>query len=904
MSYFQKDINTLQALDLPDTYLKEGDFLRVKTDGSGDVEWFDTDTGNIVIGTALVGNGSVSTPSIAFSSDKNTGIYRLGEDDFGITTGGVTRMAIDGTSIEVGTLSNNLNLNVNGTTTAKTFMAGDGTNSTPSYAFSNTQGGDTGLYYTFDSIDRLRLSAGGSFVQELNAGQCFYNVRLLCNNSAATNSVPAIIFHNDSSTTGYSGQRVSASTDPRLWAIVNGVQSTELTPTQFNIGLNNNNNTNMKTLNHNGASNFNSYNQIYQPIVQNQTAATGYSGPVNVRSVCTDGTNYVFTTGTTTAGQVRVAVTSNFTSFTQFNDTPIPLASVTQSDFGNGYFVVLQTTSITRNYCFSTSANVLTTWTRVDNATPWAISTQVNFVRFLNGQFLCGTNNGNLRFCTNPSLASNWTEVDITPTQSDGLFDIAYSPQLRTYVIVTSTSRIWYWVDTLNTGITAASSFISVNVHRSKGITWSPKLSMFLMQDDTTGGTPLNTNRFSYSKNGTTWTTYISSVQNFSGAAATGGLSWINDYGVFMVTQSLSGNNQYAFSRDGINWSFTQNNISMTSINSLYDSINKRLVCISTTTTPITFKNLSTEYASYVDPDALYNTFNSNVRFDDVMEYKNQVITTSSSDNHYTVSSLNKSEIIVDTTNANFNLYLQGASFNGRVGTKFKIIKNNNNNNVRIHGYETTTLISPTGNVSSFNAQSSPQVYSIISAGYFGSFEISRVSDSSNGVWVIDNVDVYDSTGTVRQIGNLNIAGNLTVNGTIINPIEDIRDITWPAPATGFDIDNTNIETLGKYNYFISAGNDPIIYLDNLNVSAYNNLTFNFVRHPSATTTGNYVIRNAMGGSNLVLVYCNGTMNILTSVPPVDVITIDKDQWCRCTYKHNWISGNNYWVVHQYNSNV
>jgi len=408
-----------------------------------------------------------------------------------------------------------------------------------------------------------------------------------------------------------------------------------------------------------------------------------------------------------------------------------------------------------------------------------------------------------------------------------------------------------------------------------------------------------NSQRYYISKDGINWTFYT----NPTTVTNSNNTIWINDFGGMFIDMQFN-QSQVAVSRDGLSFQTIANNLTLNSVNCVYNSTGKVLLIVGSNGSWGTFRNMLTDFNNYVDSDNIYNTFNSNIRIADTIEYQNQLITTVSGNNHFTISSFNRSEVVFDTTTTNANIYLQGSSFNGRVGTKFKFIKNNSNNNVRIHGYETTTLISPLGNVSSFNAQSSPQIYNILSAGYFGSFELTRVSDISNGVWVIDNVDVYDSSGTSRQIGNLNIEGNLTVNGTIINPIEDIRDITWPAPATGFDIDNTNIETLGKYNYFISAGNDPIIDLNNLNVSAYNNLTFNFVRHPSATTSGNYVIRNAMSGSNLVLVYCNGTMNVLTSVSPLDVITIDKDQWCRCTYKHNWISGNNYWVVHQYNSNV
>eukprot|EP00002_Diphylleia_rotans_P024782 TRINITY_DN4895_c0_g1_i2.p1 TRINITY_DN4895_c0_g1~~TRINITY_DN4895_c0_g1_i2.p1 ORF type:complete len:388 (-),score=-5.29 TRINITY_DN4895_c0_g1_i2:179-1342(-) len=234
--------------------------------------------------------------------------------------------------------------------------------------------------------------------------------------------------------------------------------------------------------------------------------------------------------------------------------------------------------------------------------------------------------------------------------------------------------------------------------------------------------------------------------------------------GFFIGTQNATANNVIV-SRDGFNWTQLVLTLSGQTRSSYYNSTTRTFVF--GLDANLTFKNALTDFNNYIDSDAIYNTFNSNVRFSDVIEYGIQNITTASGFNHFTVSQFNRPEIVFDTTSGNANIYLQGSSFNGRVGCKFKFIKSNTNHNVRIHGFETTTLISPTGNVSSFNAQSSPAVYDIIPAGFFGSFNLSRVSDAVNGIWVVDNVDVYDSSGTAREIGNLSIAGDLSVVGTI-----------------------------------------------------------------------------------------------------------------------------------------
>lgn len=55
------------------------------------------------------GNGLEASPSIAFASDSNTGFYRIGEDQIGISTGGSNRVSISTTAV---TLTNNMILNV------------------------------------------------------------------------------------------------------------------------------------------------------------------------------------------------------------------------------------------------------------------------------------------------------------------------------------------------------------------------------------------------------------------------------------------------------------------------------------------------------------------------------------------------------------------------------------------------------------------------------------------------------------------------------------------------------------------------------------------------------------------------------------------------------------------------
>lgn len=639
--------------------------------------------------------------------------------------------------------------NTDAITFGQIFRAGDGVTGTPSYSFANTTGGtsqgaDTGMFYVYDTIDRLRFSAGGTNTLEMNANQSFFNNRLLAN-ATGTNTTPSLIFHNDSSTTGYSGQRTNPSTDPRLWAVVNGVQATELTPTQFNIGLNTLNNTNMKTLNQNGASNFNTFTPSYSSFLLPQTAI----GTINqALSGCDfDGTNYVVSVAGTGAGN-RLFVSTNLSTWTAITDTQIATGN-SQVQFGNGIWCYLTRTSGTRQLWTSTAP--ATTWTQIDANAPWTTARQVNRLKFINGQFIGLCNTSFIRFSSN---GTTWTEYSINAT-SYNLNDITYSPELQRYIIVTTGTAVLYFSGNTITN-TSAFTAVTTNAEAANCCSYSPKYGLFLYHGNT------NSQRYYISKDGINWTFYT----NPTTVTNSNNTIWINDFGGFFLDMQFN-QSQVAVSRDGLSFQTIASNLTMTTVNAVYNSTGKVLLIVGSSVSWGTYRNMLTDFNNYVDSDNIYNTFNSNIRFADTIEYQNQVITPVSGNNHFTISQFNRSEVVFDTTSVNANIYLQGASFNGRVGCKFKFIKSNNNNNVRIHGFETTTLISPTGNVSSFNAQSSPQTYSIIQAGYFGSFELTRVSDTGNGVWVVDNVDVYDSSGTHRDISNLSVAGNLIVDGTI-----------------------------------------------------------------------------------------------------------------------------------------
>jgi hypothetical protein len=695
---------------------------------------------------------------------------------------------------------------------ANTFFAGDGSNTNASYSFRTSGGLDTGLYYSFDTQDRLRVAAGGSFVQEFNSVQMFTNVRTLANLGTGSNTTPAIIFHNDSSTTGYAGQRTNPSTDPRLWAIVNGVQATELTQTQFNVGLTTSNNTNLKTLNQNGSSNFNTYQISYSSIVAPQTNTGLGLGAGAYRSIIFDGTNYVAVNSTTTAGNTRLAYTTSLTTPTTWStitNTGLNMNNCGSIAFGAGIYVVIGTTASSTRQCF-TSTN-LTTWTQVPNTAPWTTSVTLTRVRFINNQFLV-LMNGSQVFYSSDGIT--WANRTINGT-AYVLNDVVYSPELQMYVFATGSTAVLHFAGT-SIGPTTTATAVTSGVQAANTITYSPKLGMFLAPNNA-----VNTNVI-WSKNGTTWNnTTVTATPN--ALINSNEIIWVNDFGGMFVNAQFN-NSNIAVSRDGFNWQVFTYGVTMNSVSLCYNAVNKVLLIGGSATTAMTFRNMLTDFNAFVDLDTVYNTFNSNTRFSDVIEYQSQLITTTSTNNHFTISEFNRSVISFDTSGGNSNIYLQGSSYNGRVGIRFKIRKfHSSSNGVRIHGYESCEIQTPFGRVASFNAQSTPFIYDIIPNTYFGSFELSRVSDNGTGIWVVDNVIIYDSNGVEYKLDDLRVGNNLLTDGKV--SVQNVGSMSATSPAIYFGSDTDTGFYSGAANTlnFTSGGLERLVIGNNITIGNVSN---------------------------------------------------------------------------------
>jgi len=101
----------------------------------------------------LLDDGTVSAPAYSFMNDSNSGLYRIGADNIGLTLNGsnVVDYATTGVTITG-------DLTVSGTSSSSLFYAGNGTASLPSYSFASDT--DTGIFRL--SANELSFGAGGS----------------------------------------------------------------------------------------------------------------------------------------------------------------------------------------------------------------------------------------------------------------------------------------------------------------------------------------------------------------------------------------------------------------------------------------------------------------------------------------------------------------------------------------------------------------------------------------------------------------------------------------------------------------------------------------------------------------------------------------------------------------------
>lgn len=761
---------------------------------------------------------------------------QTGQQNKLLTTNGTTASWTNDLNINSIISQSNIS-STSGNISANNFYAGDGTSLLPSYSFKSVSGADTGISYEFSSsIDRMRFSTGGTLLQEMNVNQSIYYNRVNCNNLSQSSTVPGLSFNFQSTNTGYAGEQTNAATDPRLWAVVNGILSTELTRTDFNIGLNTSNNTNMKTVNVNGPSNFNAYTPNYSLILTPTLSCTfDPTGTASILFGIACNTNngvYVIASNTSTAGHQRLFVSepNNLTTWTAITDSIIIVDNLRNIVFGNNIWACLSQSTAVRTLYYTTDITAKTGWTRVVNSAPWTTARSMQRLKFINGQFVTVDTGSRYRVSTD---CVTWSLEISMVTTAYAIADITYSPELRRYVAVTNGAILYYDGTTLPT--TGSNIFTPVVTSSNLGaVEWSSKLGIFTTNPLTANGS------FLISKDGINW--FSPGLLSWVNRTIT----WVNDFGGFFMASPQQATNNLAISRDGINWQTIALSFTTFGASNYYNSVTKMFVFSGTDIAH--YRDVNTLFSSYVDTDLIYNTFNSNVRFDDVVEYKTQTITPLLNDSFFTISTFNKPIIRVDTTSADFNIYLQGQQYNNRIGTKFTIIKTmSSSNNIILRGYDTCAIISELGYITSFNYQSNPNNYVVIPNNYYGSFDIIRVSDSNNGTWQLSNINVYDQSGQKLDIKYFNYLSGQTVYNlnisTLILKSDNIIEQNTNAAANINVVLDVNLTRSVKFNVIMFGSDNTTVNNNNFDLlngtiawgSTLNTYSTNFTNFTSST---------------------------------------------------------------------
>lgn len=139
--------------------------------------------------------GSSGSPSFAFQSDGNSGLYSIADDQMALSTGGNNRITIVNTSVTMGV----------------PVLAASGSAAAPGYAFSADAGNDSGMYLI--SADSIGFSTGA-------------NLRLTVNGTGITGAVPLI---GPAATTLIASIRLphgvapSSPTDGDMWTTTTGL---------------------------------------------------------------------------------------------------------------------------------------------------------------------------------------------------------------------------------------------------------------------------------------------------------------------------------------------------------------------------------------------------------------------------------------------------------------------------------------------------------------------------------------------------------------------------------------------------------------------------------------------------------------------------------------------------------
>jgi len=138
-----------------------------------------TIVGNLQLNSRLfLDNGTVSVPSLTYINDTNTGFYRIGDDNIGISTAGSNRVDISNDRVYV---SNKLNIN-------------DGSVASPTIYF----GGDDNTGFYRAGSNNIGITTGGNNRVDVNDSRVLISNKLYINDGSAAS--PTLAFNGDDNT--------------------------------------------------------------------------------------------------------------------------------------------------------------------------------------------------------------------------------------------------------------------------------------------------------------------------------------------------------------------------------------------------------------------------------------------------------------------------------------------------------------------------------------------------------------------------------------------------------------------------------------------------------------------------------------------------------------------------------
>jgi len=147
--------------------------------------------GVTIAGVFLGADGSAAAPSLSFTSDTNTGMYRVAADQIGFSTGGVLRARFWSGGLLMSTA-----------TGAGNMPTGAGTAAAPSYSFYGDT--NTGMYRK--AADTIGFSTAGADLFRMDASYLRGNVNYtpsMPGKAAGSAAAPAYSFVNDTNTGMY-----------------------------------------------------------------------------------------------------------------------------------------------------------------------------------------------------------------------------------------------------------------------------------------------------------------------------------------------------------------------------------------------------------------------------------------------------------------------------------------------------------------------------------------------------------------------------------------------------------------------------------------------------------------------------------------------------------------------------